>query len=333
MHDSKIILTLGSTFNEKKMFILDKFLLNGVNYVRFNLGKFTNIKDLTTRIEFIRKIKNQYNNDLKIMLDIPYPGRKARIQVNSDYIQYDKAEPVFLTSDKSVFFKNPKSIYVDIDYIGKKLHKSETIIYSDGSIFFHIDSILNDHTLVIYPMNSCTIYNRKSFSFNYIEKEFHLEQQYVSQINSIIPQSIALSFISSASEVLHFRKIFPGVEIVGKIETSEGIENIESIAPICNIMLGRGDLCIHADPYNLFNYQKKVAEICKKRKSQLYICTGILSSLVRRSIPTQSDIIDLSNIFLLDPAYIVLNYPVIELGQSSILPIFNKIRSAVINGI
>ena len=76
-------------------------------------------------------------------------------------------------------------------------------------------------------------------------------------------------------------------------------------------MIARGDLLLYSDPFELFDTQRTIFEAAKKNQKQLYIATGILNSLTENIIPTQSDLIDLYTIISMNPAGIILNFPLV----------------------
>lgn len=209
------------------------------------------------------------------------------------------------------------------------MDKTRNIVYSDGECTFDIVRYVEENIIEVKANESHTIYDRKSLSIGHIEKRERLPQDILELISNVKFDSIALSFVTNSKEVKYFKSLFPQVNIISKIECPQGIAEVEKISKISDVMLGRGDLCLTSDCFNLYCYQKKIAKICKKNRCKFYVATGILSSLCKQSIPSQADIIDVSNLLLLSPDFIVLNFPLIyskhNLALKTIENIFQRV--------
>lgn len=330
MNSSKIVATIGNFYDESNCSFLNKLQAAGISYLRFNLSKLNSAEDLKKRIDYIHYIINKLEPSTKIMLDIPYPCRKPRLYLNSATEVYvHKNQKIIISSNKLLFQKDTVVLNIDVAMIGTKIKPNQTIIYSDGECLFYVEKIINYETIVAIVSNDTLIYDRKSLSFDFIIHEDNWLNDYKELISSISPYSIALSFVTDNKDLIRANSYFPKSKVISKIETLKGVENVSSIAKVSDVMLGRGDLCLNADRYNLYFYQKEVAEAAKVNRKEFYLATGILSSLERGPLPSQADIIDLTNILFLRPEYIVCNFNVLLHNYIDVVETYNNICDSI----
>lgn len=112
---------------------------------------------------------------------------------------------------------------------------------------------------------------------------------------------ICLSYVCSEDNILELKKFIDennkwdsSPEIWAKIESKEGIENIQSIIKnVDGIMLGRGDLFAEVDPVLIPSIQDKLMGLMKKNGKELIIATYVLSSMKSSQTPLLSELDDI----------------------------------------
>lgn len=305
-----IVATLGNQFDYSDKKLVEEMLSLGISYFRFNLSKYEDEKSLLERINVIYKLKRDFLDEIQIMLDLPFPGRKPRLYIDKNVQKVSRGEKIVLSSDDKKKYDG-KGIYVDINLLGQKVSIGKDIIYADGEGSFKIANIIDDDNVVGIANNDFNMYNTKSLSFNYFEKNDEISDRYKEILSQADANSVALSFVTNKEEVERIKKSLEISNIISKVESQQGIDNIDAISMCSNIMLGRGDLCLNSDYYRLYDYQKRVSEKCRKNNSKLYFATGVLSSLINQTRPSQADIIDVSNMIMLKPDYIIFNYALV----------------------
>lgn len=333
MIEEKMIATLGYRFDKNDRFLLRELLECGIDYFRINLSKINDIETLKYKIDLIKFIRYEAKRNVKIMLDLPYPGKKPRFFItDSDKIYLAKNEKIIITSDQ--LYKglvSYKIVYTDVSNIGKLLKTGDLVIYGDGECSFYIDCILDESTVLACANCDALIFSTKSISFGYINYIDKPSSEYIRLLQSINAYSVALSFVQNTDELDFYINSFPQSKIISKIENLIGIKNVDSISAKTDIMLGRGDICLNADIYSLYLYQKQVSESAKKNNISLYFATGFLSSLCVNNFPSQSDIIDISNALLLEPDYLILNYGLVSTNCRKAVQVIKEIEKRLIN--
>ena len=292
----------------------------GVNNFRFNFGKYDNADDLYSRASQLRKLKKIY--DIKIMLDLPFPYKKPRIYSDIVSRKICKGD-VLEISYGDIHHK--RDAYTNSNTI-KDLSIGEDIIYSDGEGIWRVKEKHN-RSITVEALNDSILVNGKSLNY---DKLMYCEDLdlFKDAVSLIQPNSVALSFISSSDEIITFTHGLPkGIEIISKIESSNGLSNLEEIVLFSNLMVARGDLSIYANCLDINKNQDKIVNTAKRGGRKVYIATGILSSLYNRNIPSPAEMIDLSRIAELKPDGIVLNYGLVMKNIHRACDIINFITS------
>lgn len=304
-----IIATIGAgktDFDEVK-----EIINKGINHLRFNFSKY-NEKNII-RVDLIKKIKKCYGDSVTIMLDIPYPGKKARIYHSLKKFVVKKGDEYILESSSE--FKYDKCFFIDISKIGKIIKEGTIITYSDGEAKFVTKKIIDDSRVIIKAENDFLFISGKSLSFDYPKCSNSVEKELINLIFGVNPDEIALSFVEEKKSIDELKYVLNEMgckaKIYSKIETQKGIDNINEISKKTDVIIGRGDLCLYTDYHKLYNNQKLISKSVTKNNRSFYVATGILSSLIRQNIPSQSDIIDLSVISDINAKGIIVNSMVV----------------------
>lgn len=291
-----------------------------INNFRFNFGKYDNADDLYSKASQLSKLKKTYN--IKVMLDLPFPYHKPRIYLDSVTKNIRKGD-VFEISYGDVH--NKCDVYTNSSTICD-LSIGENIIYSDGENTWKVKEKHN-RSITVEVLYDSLLVNGKAINYGkllYCEN-LDLFRDIVSLIQ---PNSVALSFVSSSDEINTFSHDLPkGIEIISKIESSNGVSNLEEIVLSSNLMVARGDLSIYANCLDMNDNQNKIVNVAKRSGRKVYIATGILSSLSKRNIPSPAEIIDLSRIANLNPDGLILNYGVVKGNIYRACDIINYITS------
>ena len=87
-----------------------------------------------------------------------------------------------------------------------------------------------------------------------------------------------------------------GLQLVAKIENREGMEQLDSLLPVCDaICIARGDLGNDMQLWQLPAAQKKIAAACREAGRYFMVATQMLSSMENRAVPTRAEVNDIFN--------------------------------------
>lgn len=111
---------------------------------------------------------------------------------------------------------------------------------------------------------------------------------------------IALSFVRNADNIRELKKLMGNyagkVKIIAKIESKEGVENLEGILKESDgIMVARGDLGVEIDIEDLPHVQRQIARLCGKNGKRVIVATHLLESMIENPIPTRAEVTDVTN--------------------------------------
>lgn len=324
MRKPDVIATIGSTNSDLSFKLVEKLLKQNICDIRFNFSKYKTYDEISLRQEFVSLLQERYRTDLKIMLDLPYPGKKIRLHINSIKKLVMPTQKYFISSSH---FAHDFDIYIDVQSIGTKVSKGQKMIYSDNKAYLKVVDILDDDLICVVPDREIELYNRKTISFNYIEKKDAVDKLFTDLISDLKPHRVALSFVENIEEINKFKETIKStnIEIISKIETDTGIKKLNSILEHSNIMLARGDLALNADIFALYKIQRFAKQLADERNRALYVATGILTSLYKNILPTQSEIIDLSLLLKMEPKGIIFNSGVLEKNLTGVVDCIQKV--------
>jgi pyruvate kinase len=110
----------------------------------------------------------------------------------------------------------------------------------------------------------------------------------------------ALSFATSAEDVNRLRELAPpDAEVIAKIESREGVRNMDSIIPAADaILIDRGDLSREIPIENVPYYQKAIAHRANRWHRPVYVATNLLESMVTDTVPTVAEAHDIARTLL-----------------------------------
>jgi len=173
----------------------------------------------------------------------------------------------------------------------------------DGLIKLAIKSV-SDTDIVCEVLNSGKIKNKKGVNVPGV----HLSMPYLSQrdrgdIIFGVQQGfdfIAASFVRTAQDVYDIRNLLneydSNIRIIAKIETREGVNNIDSILAAADaVMVARGDLGVEIDFTELPGIQKSVIDRSFSFGKPIVTATQMLDSMMVNPRPTRAEISDVAN--------------------------------------
>jgi len=110
----------------------------------------------------------------------------------------------------------------------------------------------------------------------------------------------ALSFASNAEDVTRLRSLAPsGAHIIAKIESREGVRNMDEIIDAADaVLIDRGDLSHEIALEHVPFYQKAIARRANRWNRPVYVATNLLESMVTSNVPTIAEANDIANTLL-----------------------------------
>ncbi len=287
----KIICTIGpSSFNEG---VLKRFETRGVSIVRINLSH-VDLEEIEDFIVFLKK----FNTPIAIDTE--------GSQIRTGYIDHG-----------SVTFHSNDII---------KIHNSE-ICSDSGNIYFTPynvvdffkpgDLIALDFNSVLLRVEDVSPLSSEGFIKCRVIIEGSIGSRkgvYCDSITSILPTfskkdlhaielskrygivHFTLSFINSAEEVKEFKCLYPKAVAYAKIETLEGLKNVESIMKHADgILVDRGDLSREIPVEKIPLVQKYLIGKANLANKEVFIASNLLETMATELKPSRAEVNDVVN--------------------------------------
>lgn len=304
--NTKIVATLGPSSQDYKT--IEKMVKAGVNVFRLNFshGSYQNHAELVRKI---RKVEKELSVPIAIMQDLQ--GPKFRLgylpELGVDLRIDEKV--IIITGEKK--YKNGE---IPLVYPGleKYLKKNEHILLDDGNIELVIEEI-RKNKIKCRVLQGGKIYSHKGVNLPHTNliKISSLSEKDREDLKfgiNLKVDAVALSFVKSAKDIVHARRLIQDYEkklkiksdqpifIVSKIEQHEAIENLDEIIRETDaVMVARGDLAIETNMSQLPLLQKKIIDKANEATKPVIVATQMLDSMQEKNRPTRAEITDVAN--------------------------------------
>ena len=298
MRKTKIICTIGpSSDNEETLIAM---MEAGMNVARCNFSH-GNHEQHKARMDMIKKVREELNLPVAIMLDTKGPEYRIGL--------FENDEIVLKTGDKFIFttdevMGDQTKVTVSYKNLCEELEEGDSILVNNGLVSFKVLKIQN-HDILTEVVNGGKISNRKSMSF----PTKHLKQIFLSEADKADllfgiendVDYVAASFVSCKQDMIDMRSFLDehggqDIEIIAKIENRFGVDNIEDICEIADgIMVARGDLGVEVPFIEVPSIQKYLIKKCRLMGKIVVTATEMLESMIQNPRPTRAEISDVAN--------------------------------------
>lgn len=265
--------------------------------IRCNLCKYS-IDEIGRVLQSIEKNIKKIDSNINIIIDLPYPHNKARIDgFNFDGEIIKDKQYIIKTKDTDTY-DSDNVIFMGQDCGYASVAVGSILYYADGDGAFEVVSNNKDFVQVI-AKQSFTIGKTKSISFEHADESSIDFSILFKELNAICLKNIVflLSFVKNKDDILNIKSnITVNKKVVAKIETKEAINDLDNIAQVADgLMIARGDLGL-TDSAALFDNIEKICMTGKKYNIPVMCATDILLSMDRNYIPNRAEIIDITYI-------------------------------------
>ena len=298
MRKTKIVCTIGPASDSEEM--LRKLCLAGMNVARLNFSHGTHEEHLR-RIETIRKVRDELNLPIAIMLDTK--GPEYRIGTFKDgSVELKEGDLFTFTTEQTEGDQNKVSVSYAKLY--EDMAPGDIILLNNGLMVFRVTGI-EGHEIKTVVECGGVLSNRKSMSFpGKVIQQPYLSKQDMSDILFGIQNDvdfIACSFVSVRQDLVDVHEFMnknggEGIELIAKIENQSGYDNIEEICKECDgIMVARGDMGVEISFEKLPAIQKNLITKCRMLGKRVITATEMLESMISNPRPTRAEASDVAN--------------------------------------
>ncbi|MCD5001698.1 pyruvate kinase [Enterococcus saccharolyticus] len=309
MKKTKIVSTLGPASNTVE--IISQLIESGANTFRFNFSHGDHEEQLA-RMTLVREAVKATGKDVAILLDTKGAEIRTTVQDTTDadygragYIQFNVGDITRIAMDPELKGTKEK---IAVTYTGlyDDARVGGHILFDDGLIDMEvIEKDEANRELVVEVKNNGMLGSRKGVNAPGISislpgiTEKDAEDIRFGLDNDI--DFIAASFVRKAQDVLEIREILEEknmthVQIFSKIESQEGIDNIEEILKVSDgIMVARGDMGVEIPAELVPMVQKDIIKKCNAAGKSVITATQMLESMQTNPRPTRAEASDVAN--------------------------------------
>lgn len=298
----KIVATIGPRTNNPEA--LRALAAAGMGVARLN-GSHNTLEWHAQTISLLRQVVPQ----VPILLDIP--GRKIRV----GRLEH---EPVFAVNDTIVLtadLQHDGSVKVPVNNpdLYKHLSPDDTILADDGQLRFTVLEVAGKD-IVCRAETAGRLRSFKGINVPMVNLHTELVTQRDHGMLAFACEHgldfVGISFVESAAHVQAVGKAIGkgGPRIVAKIENRQALQRVEEIARAADVlMIDRGDLSVETNLESVALFQKHILEVAQEARCPVIVATEMLHSMIESSVPTKSEISDITNAVLDGAAALMLS--------------------------
>lgn len=303
MKKTKIVSTLGPASNSVDT--IAKLIEAGANVFRFNFSHGDHDEHLD-RMDKVHQAVERTGIDVGILLDTKGAEIRTTAQATeTGKIPFEIGDRVRIAMDAELEGTKDK-ISVTYEGLFDDVHEGGHVLFDDGLIdMLILEKDESNRELVTEVQNPGILGSRKgvnapgvSISLPGITDKDADDIRFGLQHNI---NYIAASFVRKAQDVLDIREILEEtgmthVQIFPKIESQEGIDNIDEILKVSDgIMVARGDMGVEIPSELVPMAQKNIIKKCNVAGKSVITATQMLESMQENPRPTRAEASDVAN--------------------------------------
>ena len=301
MKKTKIVCSIGPASNQPD--VMEKMVRAGMNVARINFSHAT-IEERELALSSVREVRKKTGINVGILWDTKGPEFRCGVMEN-DSIELVPGKNIDIVKETVVGTKERFS--VNHPSAIDSLNVGDTILLENAKMKLEVIKKY-EYGVTCKIINGGVLGSRKSISVPGIK----LDIPYISEVDheDIIyacengGEFLALSFVSTKEDVLEVKKILQehnreDLQIICKIESALGIENLESILDVSDgIMVARGDLGTEVPSEMVPIYQKQMINTCRRMGKISIVATEMLETMMDNMRPKRAETSDIANAVL-----------------------------------
>ena len=304
---TKIIATVGPSTNSYESIL--ELIKAGANGIRLNFSHGTH-EEREKQIKWIRKASDEYGKPVAVIQDLQ--GPKIRLGDFEGVVPVQKGQSLSFKYNADY----DRTGYLPTQYdLSKKVKRGERIMLYDGKVNTTVTSVKDD-IVHVRVENDGILLKRKGinlpdtdFGGDIITKKDKEDIVYGSTVDI---DYVSLSFIQNVGDIRKLRTILKNLgsrsKVIGKIETSAAIENIEEIVKESDmIMIARGDLAIETMHESVPVIQRKIIGLGQIYDKPTIVATHMMSSMTESPEPTRAEVSDVATAVIVGADCVMLS--------------------------
>ncbi|XZR53243.1 MAG: pyruvate kinase [Enterobacteriaceae bacterium] len=302
LRKTKIIATLGPSTDKNNN--LEKIILAGVNVVRLNFSH-GSIEEHKIRVKKIREISKKLNKYIAILVDLQ--GPKIRISsFKNGFIKLNINNIFILDYNLPKNYGNTTTVGFEYKNLINDVKYGDILILDDGHIQIKVIKIIENKIFTKVILGGILSNNKGinklggGISAKSLTKKDKKDIIIAAEIGI---DYLAVSFPRSSSDLKEARylsyKAGCKAKIISKIERAEAVNSDVILDDIIlssdAVMVARGDLGVEIGDPELIGAQKKIIRRARFLNRAVIIATQMMNSMIKNSIPTRAEVMDVAN--------------------------------------
>ncbi len=298
MRKTKIICTIGPA--SEKPEVLEQLIMKGMNVARLNFSHGSH-EEHGKRMKLIKELSAKHGKPIAILLDTK--GPEIRLGTFRDGKAQLKAGDTFTLYHEECE-GDEKGAYVTSTELFRDVTVGTKILLDDGLIELTVEQI-RGCDIICRVVNGGKISDRKGVnvpdvhvSLPFLNDKDRKDIVFGAQMDV---DFVAASFVRCAEDVRQIRALLDvnggeDVEIISKIENSEGVQNIDEIIQVSDgIMIARGDMGVEIPYEEVPAIQKMIIKKVYEANKRVITATQMLDSMQTNPRPTRAEATDVAN--------------------------------------
>jgi len=306
---TRIIATIGPACAQPK--ILEQMIREGVSVFRFNFSHGTRA-DHARLLERVQAAQRKTGHRVGILQDLE--GHRIRTG------RLAGGRPVALNAGQHFALYRRQALGdhhgVSIDYPGRftRIHPKRKIFIDDGKIHLEVTRA-EPGKLITQVVEEGVLGEHKGVNIPGVPLDFPpISTKDVSDLEFGIRhrvEYVAQSFVRNAADIHEVKsrlRHLPHTQVIAKVESREGIQNIAAILKAADgIMVARGDLGISVPIYEIPILQKWIIAACNHRRKIAITATQMLEHMIDHPMPTRAEVSDVANAVIDGSNFVMLS--------------------------
>ncbi len=293
---TKIVCTIGPSVIEYEK--MEELIHAGMNVARLNFSHGT-YEEHARNIDHLKKARKKMLLPVALMLDLQGPKIRIGNVQNGGLCLVSNQRIRLVEKGDGSANQIPFEPFILIEAFKEGMK----ILFDDGYIIGKVVEVAPDFATIEIE-NMGVLKSKKGVSIpgakiplpaltkkDLADLQFGCEQDV---------DFIAASFIRSRAHILsikeHMAKFGTQLPVIAKIESTEGVENFDSIVQTADgIMVARGDLGVELDLAYVPQLQKMMIRKCYHACKPVITATQMLESMITNPRPTRAEVSDVAN--------------------------------------
>jgi len=299
---TKLVATLGPSSNDYET--IKELAKAGLDLARINMSHGT-YEEHSKKIDIIERLQDE-GYLIGIMTDLKGPKIRCG-SFDNDGVDFKTGDITRIVKEdvlgnKERFTTTYKGLYEDLS-VGDKF------TFDDGLLLFEVvDKEVESEAIVCKALNNHFLKSKKGLNApnikllnEYISEADKKDVEYICTKNI---NYVAASFVRRKEDLIELKNMLiengrEDIRIVAKIESPEGVNNIDEILEVSNaVMVARGDLGVEVDLEDVPFIQKQIIKKCNIAGKPVIVATHMLESMQTSLRPTRAEVSDVFNAVL-----------------------------------